>query len=646
MKLQTIKQSERFDSLDQAVKSLLNALLNNRTIFTSQTNSQTITITDLHLETRALIRKEAEKTRTEFLNVLRISEAVSLEHDPSQDPASSGNVANSWNEHSQIQDIILQSLRFPTMKDRYEAIREAHAKTFKWIFRKLDNIDQPWSDFSDWLQHGDGMYWISGKAGSGKSTLMRYIQDNSRLRILLQNWTAQDEDLVIATFFFWISGVSDQSSQVGLLRSLLFELLSSRPHLIEATLPDLWSSLRSSVSPVQYSQTYSWTLPRATSAFKTLFSIISQDTGHIFLLVDGLDEFQGDPAETVELFQSVVSSNVKICVSSRPWQVFEVAFKNTPKLRLQDLTYGDIKYYVNDKLLRSAPMQQLCAVDPVGALSLVEEIVEKAEGVFLWVVLVVKSFLNGLTNGDSILYLRKRLEELPSELEDLYSYMLSKIEPIYYEEGRKLFSIVWLAFHQEKNYKGGGISAVHLSFALEDNEDMTAPYKRWNKRKVISIVEWMDSRLKVCCAGLLELASFQNAQYTCLDTLGNRAIQYIHRTARDFLAPEDSQQKPIWIRPEIADQIPVRVMRANVIYLKSLVRGNGFTKQMDDFLRQFIRKMMWLACKAEQETCYHNAEIVDAFEDTAGQLFNSSIKWGTIVRLETSGPTWLNTGTD
>jgi hypothetical protein len=56
--------------------------------------------------------------------------------------------------------------------------------------------------------------------------------------------------------------------------------------------------------------------------------------------------------------------------------------------------------------------------------------------------------------------------------------------------------------------------------------------------------------------------------------------------------------------------------------------------------------MMWLACKAEQETCYHNAEIVDAFEDTAGQLFNSSIKWGTIVRLETSGPTWLNTGTD
>lgn len=32
-----------------------------------------------------------------------------------------------------------------------------------------------WNDFVAWLEEGDGLYWIAGKAGSGKSTLMKYI---------------------------------------------------------------------------------------------------------------------------------------------------------------------------------------------------------------------------------------------------------------------------------------------------------------------------------------------------------------------------------------------------------------------------------------------------------------------------------------
>jgi hypothetical protein len=527
--------------------------------------------------------------------------------------------------------MILQSLRFPTMNDRYETIKAVHTKTFEWIFRKFESNDKPWDDFSDWVQHGEGIYWISGKAGSGKSTLMRYIQDNPRLRTLLRTWTAQDNDLVVAKFFFWISGVSDQSSQVGLLRSLLFELLSLKRHLIEATLPDLWSSLRSSVAPVKYSQSYSWTPSRVTSCFKRLFLLLSQDTGHIFLMIDGLDECAGDLTDTVEPLQSIISPNVKICVSSRPWQIIEVAFSRRPRLRLQDLTYGDIKNYVNDKLLRNERMQQLCVVDPVGAPALVEEIVEKVEGVFLWVALVVKSFIHGLGNGDSILYLRKRLEGVPSELEDLYSYMLSKIEPIYYEEGRKLFSAVWLAFHQEANYEGDGISAVHLSPVMEDNEGLIAPCESWSQEQVISRVQLVDNRFKVCCAGLLEISNHRKSRGIYLAELRDRAVQYIHRTAKDFLARSVSQRKQLWIRPELTDHIPVRMMRANVVHLKTVT---SFTKeQINIWLPPFIRRMMWLACKAEKETSYHNSEILDAFEK-AGQLLDPPIDWGAIIENE------------
>ena len=40
---------------------------------------------------------------------------------------------------------------------------------------------------------------------------------------------------------------------------------------------------------------------------------------------------------------------------------------------------------------------------------------------------------------------------------------------------------------------------------------------------------------------------------------------------------------------------------------------------------------MWLARKEEQETSYHHAEILNAFETHAGQLFESTIRWADIV---------------
>jgi len=72
----------------------------------------------------------------------------------------------------------------------------------------------------------------------------------------------------------------------------------------------------------------------------------------ICLLVDGLDEFDGDHGEIIQFFKRVVDSSkndVKVCVSSRPWAVFEEAFNNILSLKLQDLTLSDMNQYVDDK---------------------------------------------------------------------------------------------------------------------------------------------------------------------------------------------------------------------------------------------------------------------------------------------------------
>lgn len=95
-----------------------------------------------------------------------------------------------------------------------------------------------------------------------------------------------------------------------------------------------------------------WNFPtrRLEQVFSQLIQLTSDDFKLCFF-IDGLDESKEEPEEVLCLFKEIASSPfVKICVSSRPWLVFEEAFGLGSSLRLQDLTYSDIQLYVREKL--------------------------------------------------------------------------------------------------------------------------------------------------------------------------------------------------------------------------------------------------------------------------------------------------------
>jgi hypothetical protein len=75
---------------------------------------------------------------------------------------------------------ILENLAYPHMTDRYEDILEAHSKTFDWIFADAEKSGLRWSDFGKWLRDDGGIYWINGKAGSGKSSLFSLFLSRQR----------------------------------------------------------------------------------------------------------------------------------------------------------------------------------------------------------------------------------------------------------------------------------------------------------------------------------------------------------------------------------------------------------------------------------------------------------------------------------
>ena len=69
------------------------------------------------------------------------------------------------------------------------------------------------------------------------------------------------------------------------------------------------------------------------------------------------------------------------------------------------------------------------------------DIVDKAQGVFLSVRLVVLDLLRGLRIKDGIGDLRRRLKALPAVLEEYFSHMMSTLDKFYLKKAFYLFKV-------------------------------------------------------------------------------------------------------------------------------------------------------------------------------------------------------------
>ncbi len=132
--------------------------------------------------------------------------------------------------------MILSSLSFPGINDREEEIAAAFKKTFEWVY---DNSET--GGLLSWLNHGSGIFWINGKAASGKSTLMKFIFSDPRLRLYLKRSAPQARH-VVASFFFHDRGTEIQKSYEGLLRSIIYQVASQARDLIPTLFPLLQGS--------------------------------------------------------------------------------------------------------------------------------------------------------------------------------------------------------------------------------------------------------------------------------------------------------------------------------------------------------------------------------------------------------------------
>jgi hypothetical protein len=501
-----LSDSQLFELLDLRNKQVIDTLLESRDLVTENLSKQT----QLLIQSD---RAEHLKTQSTILAVAETKTARS------------------------IQSHLLQSLKFQAMTERREEICEAHHKTFEWIFHDPLLSGKPWSNFVDWLQRGSGVYWINGKAGSGKSTLMREIVRNPKTRENIDLWSAGEQTKTVS-FFFWNSGTTLQRSQIGLFRSLLYEALKDQPDLVAIIFPqELQTASREVEQGTPFHEIeWNWPLKKLQQAFARLTTFATASMKFCFF-IDGLDEYEGDHESLAGFFKSLSSmSHVKLCISSRPWLTFEDSFKGYPGLKLQDLTFDDIVAYVSDELQDHHRMLQLAKQAPSHASELVNEIVTKANGVFLWVKLVVRSLLKGLGNGDDISDLRRRLKDLPADLGAFYKHMMDQIEPIYRQQAAQIFRIYDAMMAVQGS--SGQIDPLELSLAVtaSPSNDLCRTWEPMELGEVQLRCERLNVYLKSRCAGLLEITKLDHIDG---GSEGYLKVSYLHRTVKDFLDTED-----------------------------------------------------------------------------------------------------------
>ncbi|KAI1662977.1 hypothetical protein F4813DRAFT_384552 [Daldinia decipiens] len=311
------------------------------------------------------------------------------------------------------------------------------------------------ADSTSWLVivkgiMGKNLSLPSGKPGSGKTTLVKYLIDNPLTKEALIIWSKGANDPMILSHFFWKAGSEKLQRNIkGCICSILHQAV--RPETIPL------------------------------SSILTTYKFVSTK-------------------------QSVTD-----------WLLEEL--KDKPSWHFQISTgFG---------------------------LDIVCLLVGKAEGVFLWLRLASDSLVRGLKNNDSEKILYQRLKELPNDLYRLYTDMWIRMNEdikLYRESTARYFNLAIALQRKDKYYTP---RLLRLMAVMNDRVQYIFVNER-NTMDATSLKQECDKTIYEVqhrCIGLLEIVStrheieviMQDPTYKPLDPHWQMEVQFLHRTAYDFL---------------------------------------------------------------------------------------------------------------
>ncbi|KAJ3545042.1 hypothetical protein NM208_g2710 [Fusarium decemcellulare] len=387
---------------------------------------------------------------------------------------------------------LLESLRFDQIDSRHETIRKAHAKTCKWLLRKSEYLD--WLD-SNKLDDHHGFLWIKGKPGAGKSTLMKFALNNARTRM---------KDRIIIAFFFNARGDILEKSTTGMYQSLLLQLLERLPNL--QSVFDSLGLLSRNGGPQHWS----------IESLKELFeqAVMGLGSSSLVCLIDALDECNEDQIrDMVSFFEHVGNQTTsagiafQVCFSSRHYPYITISRGLHLVLEGQEGHDQDIVSYLDSEL-------------KIGHGKLAEtiraELKEKASGVFMWVVLVVRMLQQEHNHGNTHKLLQK-LRDIPGDLHELFRDILRRDN---HDKDQLLLCIQWVLFAKQPL----NLEELYFAILIGVDPEAVSDYDP-DEIEEAGMKRFILSSSK----GLAEVTRSKKT----------RTVQFIHESVRDFLLKEN-----------------------------------------------------------------------------------------------------------
>jgi hypothetical protein len=305
-------------------------------------------------------------------------------------------------------------------------------------------------------------------------------------------------DNLIIAYFFNARGSSIEKSPLGMLRSLAYQLVQK-----DATLFDQFLVMFREKLIVSQDREWEWK-QRELEAF--IISVIKcWKSKPLLLLVDALDECNEADMQDVVDFLELLSSDankssttLRLCFSRRHHPPLRIA--KSLELILENNKYHreDIATYIKTKL-------------EIQDAHIAAEIRRKAEGIFMWVVLVVR-----LLNKASFKIRGKNkamqdaLEKIPGELEEVFRILFNKDDE---DMAETVLMLQWVLFAQRP------LTPEELYAAVEAGDT-----NMWSQSSDIyydSIPQSIENLSK----GLINIRRGEETT----------TVQFIHLTVNDFL---------------------------------------------------------------------------------------------------------------
>lgn len=415
--------------------------------------------------------------------------------------------------------------------------------------------------FLTWLSAlPSSIFWISGKPGSGKSTLMKFLADHPETAEYLSAADPNKANPKILSHFIWIAGQSLEARIKGLLCSLTCQILQDDRRLGLAILSH-FPNTRSKDSHTDWSE----------KELKDLLFILLKEflpPVPVCIFIDGLDEIS--PADGQILLLELLGElqqvkHVKLCVASRAEVALQAALQHCPSFRMQDVTYKDIHKFASETLRVSFQSSHL-GTAVRDHTEFVREICNAADGVFLWVALAVKSLKNGLVKEDTVEDLLKRLYVLPKDLVDLYGQMWSRLgddEQLYRKDAAIIFNIFY-ALHNLGRF--ASLRYLLLSIDKQSTKHIInmAPGSTLPHDQMHSLLAGMKRRVDKACAGLLEVSP-----EAIVSTSGQEdyTVRFVHRSAVEFLKNHEEGRRLLAFDDETDETRKLRILDAVIASL-------------------------------------------------------------------------------